>query len=170
MLKDAKGIKDRARVAKNSSARAYAGHASEFRHVLGMAELNLTEYARSFGIYKAVHETMSKSNLPKKVSSKKSVLGKREREKSEKAKSEDKRGEGTELFTRRLQKSKLKDLELKMRATQYGDKESYKIKDLMDKVKKAVFTDERKLEQRKAGFERAKNRLNIKKTVLSEFM
>lgn len=66
MLKDAKGIKDLARVAKNSSTRAYAGHAAEFRHVMNKADLNLTEYARSFAIYKAVHDTMSKSNLPKK--------------------------------------------------------------------------------------------------------
>ena len=38
----------------------------------------------------------------------------------------------------------------------------------MDYVKKEVFTDERKLEQRKKGFERAK--FNVKATVLSEFM
>lgn len=37
-------------------------------------------------------------------------------------------------------------------------------------TKKAVFTDERKLEQRKAGFERNKNRNFCKKTTLSEFI
>jgi len=36
------------------------------------------------------------------------------------------------------------------------------------KVKKEVFTDERKIEQRKMGFTKAKT--NIKKTQLSEFM
>jgi hypothetical protein len=35
-------------------------------------------------------------------------------------------------------------------------------------VRKAVFTDERRLEQRQKGFERAKT--NVKATVLSEFM
>ena len=37
----------------------------------------------------------------------------------------------------------------------------------MDRVRKAVFTDEKRLEQRKKGFERAKN--NARATVLSEF-
>ena len=55
MMSDVKGIKDLARVAKNSSTRAYAGHLAEFRKVLNKADLNLTEYARSFGIYKVVH-------------------------------------------------------------------------------------------------------------------
>ena len=119
MMKDVKGIKDLARVAKNSSTRAYAGHIAEFRHVLNKADLNLTEYARSFGIYKVVHQTMSKSNLPPKESSqKKGLLGKRKREEKEKTEEANKKeaGEGSELFTRRLQKSKLKELELKMRS------------------------------------------------------
>ena len=119
MMKDVKGIKDLARVAKNSSTRAYAGHIAEFRHVLNKADLNLTEYARSFGIYKVVHQTMSKSNLPPKESSqKKGLLGKRKREEKEKTEEANTKeaGEGSELFTRRLQKSKLKELELKMRS------------------------------------------------------
>ena len=119
MMKDVKGIKDLARVAKNSSTRAYAGHIAEFRHVLNKADLNLTEYARSFGIYKVVHQTMSKSNLPPKESSqKKGLLGKRKREEREKTEEANTKeaGEGSELFTRRLQKSKLKELELKMRS------------------------------------------------------
>ena len=37
----------------------------------------------------------------------------------------------------------------------------------MDRVRKAVFTDEKRLEQRKRGFERAKT--NAKATALSEF-
>ena len=84
----AKGLKDLARVAKNSSTRAYAGHAAEFRSVLNKADLNLTEYARSFGIYKVVHNTMSKSNLPARDhanDSKKGNLGKRKREKEAEA-------------------------------------------------------------------------------------
>ena len=121
MMSDVRGIKDLARVAKNSSTRAYAGHISEFRHVLNKTELNLTEYARSFGIYKVVHNTMSKSNLPPKESAKKQgTLGKRSREdKSAEAPSTavepTEEVDGSKLFTRRLQKSKLKELELKMR-------------------------------------------------------
>ena len=113
----AKGLKDLARVAKNSSTRAYAGHAAEFRSVLNKTDLNLTEYARSFGIYKVVHNTMSKSNLPARDhanDSKKGSLGKRKREKE--AEGGDQKEEmtedieGSKLFTRRLQKSKLKEL------------------------------------------------------------
>ena len=113
MMSDVKGIKDLARVAKNSSTRAYAGHLAEFRKVLNKNDLNLTEYARSFGIYKVVHQTMSKSNLPPKESSKKTgAIGKRPREDDSKAKgasgesaAENSTGtalEGSELFTKRL--------------------------------------------------------------------
>jgi len=83
MMSDTKGIKDLARVAKNSSTRAYAGHTANFRSVLNKADLNLTEYARSFGIYKVVHNTMSKSNLPRESKDSKktgSSLGRRKRE------------------------------------------------------------------------------------------
>lgn len=85
MMSDTKNIKDLARVAKNSSTRAYAGHCVEFRHVLNKAELNLTEYARSFGIYKVVHQTMPRSNLPpKEDKKKKGLLGKRPRKEEHK--------------------------------------------------------------------------------------
>ncbi len=78
MMSDTKGVKDLARVAKNSSTRAYAGHQVEFRSILNKQDLNLTEYARSFGIYKVVHATMSKSNVPvREKDSKKGRLGKR---------------------------------------------------------------------------------------------
>ena len=66
---------------------------------------------------------MSKSNLPKKESpEKKGLLGKRPREKSdgaaettEKTQNSSSGADGSELFTRRLQKSKLKELSLKLR-------------------------------------------------------
>ena len=137
MMKDAKSIKDLARVAKNSSTRAYAGHIQEFRHVLNKTELNLTEYARSFGIYKVVHETMSKSNLPPRESSKKKTFGKRPREdKSDKKGTVNvteetagtKSGEGSELFTRRLQKSKLKELSTQLRSAQQLGGDTFRIK------------------------------------------
>lgn len=45
--------------------------------------------------------------------------------------------------------------------------DTYSIKDQISRVKKAVFTDERRLDDRRKGFEKAKN---VKKTALSEFM
>lgn len=41
-----------AQIAKNSSTRAYTGHAHEMRSIFDINNLNLTEYARSFGLYK----------------------------------------------------------------------------------------------------------------------
>ena len=82
MMDDTKGLKDKARVAKNSSSRAYAGHSAELRHIFDIANLNLTEYARAFGIYKVVHNSMPKFSLPSKQKS--TTLGKRPRENKEK--------------------------------------------------------------------------------------
>ena len=47
-----------AKTAQKSSTRAYAGHSASFRHIFDIQKLNLTEYARSFGLYKSVHEVM----------------------------------------------------------------------------------------------------------------
>lgn len=71
-----------------------------------------------------------------------------------------------ENFSRRLQKSKIKDLERDLRVA--GDQKQFeKLTDILKATKKQVFTDERKLEQRKAGFQRAKT--NVKKTFMNEF-
>ena len=82
MMDDTKGLKDKARIAKNSSSRAYAGHSAELRHIFNISNLNLTEYARAFGIYKVVHNSMPKvSHSPTKQKS--TTLGKRPRENKE---------------------------------------------------------------------------------------
>jgi len=119
---------------------------------------------------------MTRSNLPpKEDKKKKGLLGKRprkeeykteEQKKNEKSASEAK--EGTEMFTRRLQKSKVKELSVKLNTAFETGSETWKIKQELDRTKKAVFTDERRIEQRKAGYERAKT--NAKSTILSEFM
>lgn len=53
------------------------------------------------------------------------------------------------LFTRRLQKSKLKELTMKMREAQLTGGDTSRMRQEMDGLRKAVFTDERKLDQRK---------------------
>ena len=164
MLDESKGLQEMAKVARSSSTRAYAGHSAEFRHIFDIKNLNLTEYARSFGIYKVVHENMTKSKW----------IDHRDTKKLEQRANQvvdANEGVATELFTKRLQKSKLKDLERELREAQKTSNsanEVAKIKSKMIETKKAVFTDERKLEQRKQGFDRAKN--NVKATTLSEFM
>ena len=111
-----------ARVARNSSTRAYAGHSADFRHIFDIKNLNLTEYARSFGIYKIVHENMIKSKW----------IDKRDHKRiEEKANMQSDPNEGVaqELFTKRLQKSKLKELERDLQqAKQSGSAEFSKIR------------------------------------------
>ena len=41
-----------AQISKNSSTRAYTGHSQEFRFIFDINNLNLTEFARAFGLYK----------------------------------------------------------------------------------------------------------------------
>ena len=100
-----------ARVARSSSTRAYAGHSADFRHIFEIKNLNLTEYARSFGIYKVVHENMTKSKW----------IDHRDTKKLEQRANtvvDANEGVATELFTKRLQKSKLKDLERELKEAQ----------------------------------------------------
>ena len=52
MMDEATGLKSLATVARSSSTRAYSGHSAEMRHVFDFKKLNLTEFARSFGLYK----------------------------------------------------------------------------------------------------------------------
>ena len=51
-------------------------------------------------------------------------------------------------------------------ATAGGD--TYSLQSQISRVKKAVFTDEKRVDERKRGFEKAK--VNVKRTALSEFM
>jgi Domain of unknown function (DUF4217) len=56
-----------AQIAKNSSTRAYTGHSAEVRHIFDINNLNLTEFARAFGLYKNVAQkvTISSKNHDK---------------------------------------------------------------------------------------------------------
>jgi Domain of unknown function (DUF4217) len=95
MLDEVKGLQEMARVARSSSTRAYAGHSADFRHIFDIKNLNLTEYARSFGIYKIVHENMTKSKW----------IDKRDHKKMEERANQGidaNEGVATELFTKRL--------------------------------------------------------------------
>ena len=187
MLDPATGLQELARVARSSSTRAYAGHNAEFRHIFDLRNLNLTEYARSFGIYKVVHETMSRNKHQRPASESNDKKASGEIGKKRTAADADitnlaavpqqppaidvNEGQASEMFTRRLQKSKIKDLERELREVQQSGgsfADVSKIKGKLAATRKEVFTDERKLDQRRQGFERAKN--NLKATALSEFM
>jgi hypothetical protein len=99
MMDDSRSFKELARVAKNSSTRAYAGHASEMRHIFAVQNLNLTEYARSFGIYKQVHDSMPKSHFGKRERPEKK-FGKKKLKDEDKDKPQV--DQSQQLFTKRL--------------------------------------------------------------------
>jgi hypothetical protein len=58
-------FREMARVARSASTRAYAGHGAGLRKIFNLKSLNLTEYARSFALYKTVAEVMAKPKLDK---------------------------------------------------------------------------------------------------------
>ena len=60
MLDESTSLKVMGQTARSSSTRAYAGHSSEMRHIFDMKKLNLTEYARSFGLYKQLYLAIQK--------------------------------------------------------------------------------------------------------------
>jgi len=52
MIDEQTGLKNMGQISRSSSTRAYAGHSAEMRHIFNIKNVNLTEYARSFGLYK----------------------------------------------------------------------------------------------------------------------
>jgi hypothetical protein len=155
MLENVK-LREMGRVARASSTRAYAGHSSSYRHIFDIKNLNLTEYSRSFALYKTVSESIKSTDKKQRKETqahKEAVMEKEEQ---------------TGAFTRRLQKSKIKELQQNM----YGkkDDERQKAMDELERVSKAFYTPEARLEMRKAGFGRAALHANVKKDQLNEFM
>ena len=51
-------LRETARVARSASTRAYGGHSAKLRKIFNLKSLNLTEFARSFALYKTVAEVM----------------------------------------------------------------------------------------------------------------
>jgi hypothetical protein len=60
MVEESTGLRSMGQIARSSSTRAYAGHSSEMRHIFDIKSLNLTEYARSFGLYKQLYMSAKK--------------------------------------------------------------------------------------------------------------
>lgn len=121
MLDETTDLKSMGQVARSSSTRAYAGHSIEMRHIFDLKQLNLTEYARSFGLYKQLYliiqqdkknaQTMQKrgmikhdptSNFSSIVALNEDMNIDKQLEKAVEA--------NQNHFSRKLQKSKIKDL------------------------------------------------------------
>jgi len=122
MLEESTNLKNLGQTARSSSTRAYAGHSAEMRHIFDMKALNLTEYARSFGLYKQLYlviqkdkkdaKTMEKRGMVKNdaTSNYKSIASMNPEANLDKV-LEKAIEENQQNFSRRLQKSKIKDLE-----------------------------------------------------------
>ena len=168
-----------AQIAKNSSTRAYTGHSAEVRHIFDINNLNLTEFARSFGLYKNVAQQVTiTSKRPDKAASTK-LTKKRSHKEANKpeatgsAKQElIKAGvEENQLYSQRLLKAKQKELEKKIfvgvkSGIDAGEKD--KMETELKRLKREVYVNEWKVEQRKTNFEKAKH--STGKKVLSEFL
>lgn len=102
-----------AQIAKNSSTRAYAGHSHEMRHVFEINSLNLTEFARSFALYKNLQSVglpiFGKRDVKKRTFSKKDHADKEKTGKEKTVNMDDEK-----MFSKRLKKSQQKGLEKKM--------------------------------------------------------
>lgn len=118
------------------------------RKAFDIKRLNLTEYARAFGLYKNMNDN-------------KRSFRERE-EQDEKNKTED----SNVMFTKRLKKAKLKDLDRKLLTATGADYNKYSRE--LDQVKGEIYTNEYRLEARKKGFENAKT-IN-RRQALSEFI
>lgn len=127
MLDETTGLKEMGQTARSSSTRAYAGHSAEMRHIFDMKKLNLTEYARSFGLYKQLYFVMQKdkqiaiANKKKGIekhdptSSLKSIAGLTPHLTADINLLEKTIKDNQNMFSRRIQKSKIKDLEKNLR-------------------------------------------------------
>ena len=108
-----------ANFARNSSTRAYAGHRHSMRSIFEINNLNLTEFARSFGLYKNVQIPKIAYKNDKKKSSFKSKDKKIEEAKQQK-------NDEAENFKKRLQKAQFKDLEKKLNFKESTPDQLYK--------------------------------------------
>jgi len=127
MLEDGLGLKYMGQIARASSTRAYAGHSSEMKHIFDLKELNLTEYARSFGLYKQLYQTAKRERSDTKKMNKKelnSLLLLNDKETKmrssvvidmDQVNLDEVIKTNQNLYSRRLQKSKIKDIEKELR-------------------------------------------------------
>lgn len=137
------------------------------RHVFEINNLNLTEFARSFALYKnLMHKGISKYKNEHK-NDKKRLSSKRDDKKEGNDANKTVNLEDQKLFSKRLKKSQQKDLERKIGRVE-NEREKEKYLGRLNEIKREVYTNEDKVALRKQNFEKAK--YSVGKKVLSEFM
>lgn len=164
-----------AQIAKNSSTRAYTGHSSEMRSVFDINNLNLTEFARSFGLYKNIAQKVTISTKHHAAAEKKDTKKKLFKDKDGNAakpqtKQEEMVAAGTEeakLYSKRLLKAKQKELERKIHTEAPAGANRDRMEGELQRLKREVYVNEWKVEQRKVNFEKAKH--SMARKVLDEF-
>lgn len=182
-----------AQIAKNSSTRAYTGHSHEMRSIFDINNLNLTEFARSFGLYKDIAQKITISTkhhtaFEKKDDKRRSFTSK---DKANTTAKQDLVAAGSDeakLYSKRLLKAKQKELEKKIYKEeplptfntapnmnssantdrQFGPSARDRMEGELKKLKRDVYTNEWKVEQRRVNFEKARHSTGRK--VLSEFI
>ena len=117
-----------AQIARSSSTRAYAGHSHDMRNIFEINNLNLTEFARSFALYKNLGpqamQNLKHVDLKDSAKDKKRSFKDRQRnEGNEKAKNDE-----AKMFTKRLLKAQQKDIEKKIYKEGEGGTGLYKDK------------------------------------------
>jgi hypothetical protein len=100
MSVESRNLVSMATVARSSSTRAYAGHSHEMRHVFDIKKLNLTEFARQFGLYKNTEKDFQ--------------MSKKRAQRDKNGKEGDINNDDEEQFKKRLMKAKQKELERKL--------------------------------------------------------
>ena len=156
-------------IAKKSSTRAYAGHSSQLRHIFDIHNLNLTQYARSFGLY---YDVVTSDGRPKNEPKIDQKIRHEAKETAKKAGEKKVKNEipGDEIFKKRLIKAQIKQLEKKVdpENVEMPQKVSQKYVERAARLKQEVFTNEWKVEQRKKNF--AKAGFNVGKKIADEVM
>ncbi len=160
-----------AQIAKNSSTRAYTGHSHEFRFIFDINNLNLTEFARAFGLYKNLALKVTISS--KHHDTEKPSLKRKAKEGDKKTAKQELVAAGEEeskLYSKRLLKAKQKELERKIyeKSSQMHADEKNRMEGELKRLKREVYVNEWKVEQRKVNFEKARH--STGKKVLSEFL
>lgn len=146
------------------------------RSIFDINNMNLTEFARSFGLYKNIAQMVTVSTkhhqAAKVKESKKRLFKDRDEKTTKNSKSEvvAAGAEESKLYTMRLLKAKQKELEKKIfqNKDNMGMFERDKMEGELKRLKKEVYVNDWKVEQRKVNFEKARH--STGKKVLSEFI
>lgn len=138
------------------------------RHIFEINNLNLTEFARSFALYKNLGpqamQSLKHVDLKRdKNADKKRSFKERQRKDNP---NEQQKDEEAKMFTKRLLKAQQKEIEKKIDRSQ-NDFQKGKLINNLQQLKREVYVNEDKVALRKKNFEKA--RFSVGKKIMDEF-